>query len=150
MALAVNDSLLGQDTSGRTLSSVRNIRIVQVTNFTEIPVATYFNGLTFSNPMFVMNAPSDKRIRIVEGASFTYTVLFMIEIIGGFIFVTVMLYSYSFFRQEPEVKSTSFSLSLLAFLGCYLYFVYLSILLYFHQPWATSDQTLDALCISLN
>ena len=28
--------------------------------------------------------------------------------------------------------------------------IYLSILLYFHQPWATSSQTLDGLCISLN
>ena len=150
MALTVNDSLSGQGTSSSGISPARQVRIVQVTNFTAIPVATYFKGLTFCDTTFITNAPSDKLIRTVEGASFIYTVLFMIEIIGGFVFVTVMLFGYSYFRQEPEVKSTSFSLSLLTFLGCYLYFVYLSILLYFHQPWATSSQTLDALCISLN
>ena len=150
MAVAVNDYLSGQGISSSDMSPARQVRIIQVTNFTAIPVAMYLKGLIFSDAMFITNAPSDKLIRSVEGASLIYTVLFVIEIIGGLVFVTVMLFGYSYFRQEPEVKSTSFSLSLLAFLGCYLYFVYLSILLYFHQPWATSSQTLDALCISLN
>lgn len=35
--------------------------------------------------LFITNAPSDKLIKIVEGASFTYTVVFIIKIIGGFI-----------------------------------------------------------------
>ena len=100
--------------------------------------------------MFIVNAPSDKLLRVFEGATSTYTATFTIEIIGGFVFVTIMLFGYSFFRQEPEIKSTSFSLSLLVFLGCYLLLIYLSILLYFHQPWATSSQILDGLCISLN
>ena len=153
VALAVNDTLPEQFAAGMSssgMSPLRQIRIIQVRNFTEIPIAVYSNGLTFSDPMFITNAPSGKLIRLFEGASLVYTILFTIEIIGGFVFVTVMLFGYSFFRQEPEIKSTSFTLSLLVFLGCYLLFVYLSILLYFHQPWATSDHTLDFLCISLN
>ena len=110
----------------------------------------YSDQLTFIDPTFLSNAPSDKLLRVFEGVTFAYTAVFTIEIVGGFVFVTVMFFGYSFFRQEPEVKSTSFTLSLLVFLGCYLLFVYLSILLYFHQPWTTSSQTLDGLCISLN
>ena len=85
VALAVNDSPLGQSTSSPRMSPARQIRIIQIINFTEIPVATYFNGLVFRDPTFITNAPSDKLIKIVEGASFTYTVVFIIEIIGGFI-----------------------------------------------------------------
>ena len=110
----------------------------------------YSDQLTFSDPTFIVNAPSDELLMVFEGGTSAYTAIFIIEIISSFIFVTVMLLGYNFFRHEPEVKSTSFSLSLLVFLGCYLLFVYLSILLYFHQPWATSNQMLDILCISLN
>ena len=150
LALEVNHSISGQDTSSSRRSLTRQVRIIQVSNYTAIPIAIYFNGLTFCDPTFINNAPSDKLIHIVEGASFAYTVVFMIAIIAGFVCVTLVLFGYNYFRQEPEVKSTSFSLSLLVFIGCYLYFVYSSILLYFHQPWATSNHTLDALCISLN
>ena len=145
VALATNGTLLS-----KTMWPNRGIKVVQVKNFSEIPVAMYSDQLTFSDPMFIVNAPSDELLRVFEGATSAYTAIFTIEIIGSFIFVTVMLLGYSFFRHEPEVKSTSFSLSLLVFLGCYLLFVYLSILLYFHQPWATSNQMLNILCISLN
>ncbi len=150
--LATNDTLQKQLWPEITLGKWpnRGIKIFQVRNLSEIPVAMYSDQLTFSDPTFIVNAPSDELLRVFEGSTPAYTAVFSIEIIGVFIFVTLMLLGYSFFRQEPEVKSTSFSLSLLVFLGCYLLFIYLSILLYFHQPWATSNQTLDGLCISLN
>ena len=145
VALAANGTLLS-----KIMWPKRGIKVVQVKNFSEIPVAMYSGRLMFSDPTFIVNAPSDKLLMVFEGATSVYTAIFTIEIIGSFIFVTVMLLGYSFFRHEPEVKSTSFSLSLLVFLGCYLFLVYLSILLYFHQPSPTSNQTLDILCISLN
>ena len=145
VALAANGTLPSE-----TMWPKRGIKIVQVKNFSEIPVAMYSDRLTFSDQMFIVNAPSDELLMVFEGGTSVYTATFTIEIIGSFIFVTVMLLGYSFFRHEPEVKSTSFSLSLLVFLGCYLLLVYLSILLYFHQPSATSNQMLNILCISLN
>lgn len=124
VVLANNDTLqtqpLPQTTSLGTLPN-RGIKVVQVKNFTEIPVAVYSDQLTFSDPTFIENAPSDKLVRVFEGATAAYTAVFTIEIIGGFIFVSVMLFGYSFFRQEPEVKSTSFTLSLLIFFGFYLF-----------------------------
>ena len=145
VALATNGTLLS-----KTMWPNRGIKVVQVKNFSEILVAMYSDQLTFSDPIFIASAPSDKLLMIFEGATSVYTAICIIAIIGSFIFVTVMLLGYSFFRYEPEIKSTSFSLSLLVFLGCYLLFIYLSILLYFHQPSDTSNQTLDILCISLN
>ena len=154
MALAINESL-GDELRVTRISDImsiqKGINVVQVRNLTEIPVAEYHSGnLTFSEPLFKVNAPSDELLIITEGGSFTYTAIFVFEITAAFTFVTVMLFCYSCFRREPEVKSTSFSLSLLVFLGCYFMFVYLSILVYFHQPWSTSTETLNGLCISLN
>ena len=149
VVLATNDTILLPEITLGTWPN-RGIKFVQVKNFSEIPVAMYSDRLTFSDPTFIVNAPSDELLMVFEGGTSAYTAIFIIEIISSFIFVTVMLLGYSFFRYEPEVKSTSFSLSLLVFLGCYLLFVYLSILLYFHQPWAISNQMLDILCISLN
>ena len=126
------------------------VLITQIRNLTEATVATYSDKLSFSDPSFVTNAPSDKLLTVVEGGSAIYTAVFLTEIVAGFLFVTSMLIGYSCFRNTLEVKSTSFSLSMLVFLGFYLVLVYLSILLYFHQPLATSSETLNGLCISLN
>lgn len=49
-------------------------------------------------------------------------------------FVTLVLLLYICFRKEPEVKATSFTLSLLLFVGCYFNLIYMSLHIYFHQP----------------
>ncbi len=41
------------------------------------------------------------------------------------ILITLTLFLYIYYRNEPEVKATSWSLSLLMFLGCYLIVIYL-------------------------
>ena len=68
------------------------------------------------------------------------------EIVIGFAFITIMLIGCIYFCNEPEVKSTSFMLSLLIFLGCYLNLIFLLFLLYFHQPILISEGTLNAIC----
>ena len=128
----------------------RQLSIFQVQNNTKMQVAIYSDDLNFTDLSFRQKAPSDELQVTTVGVSVAYTATFLVEIFAGFTFVTIMLIGYSCFRNEPEVKSTSFSLSLLIFLGSYLMFAYLSILLYFHQPWPTSKETLDGLCISLN
>ena len=153
VALAVNETYERQSGQTNDLDTFpqRKIVIIQVRNSTKIQIATYSDHqLIFTDTTFTMTAPSDELLTVTEGASMAYTALFITEIVSMFVFVTVMLIGYSCFRKEPEVKSTSFSLSLLVFLGCYLVLVYLSILLYFHQPWPTSEETLNGLCISLN
>ena len=56
--------------------------------------------------------------------------IFTLEIIIGIAFVTIMLIGYVRFRNEQEVKSASFMLNLLIFLGCYLNLIFLLLLLY--------------------
>ena len=66
------------------------------------------------------------------------------------IFVTLTLVFYVYFRKEPEVKATSFTLSLLIFVGCYLNLLYLSLLLYAHHTFDSNNIDRDnALCLSL-
>lgn len=127
------------------------LAITQLINNTEFIIAVFQEELAFCDTSFLMNTPSDKQFQtVVEGVSKAYTIAFVIEIVGGFILTSLILACYCCFRSTPEVKSTSFSLSLLVFLGCYFMLIYLSILLYFHQPWTTSEGTLNGLCISLN
>ena len=45
-----------------------------------------------------------------------------------FLFNTVLLILYIYFRKDPNIKSTSVSLSLLIFIGCYLLIAYTLIL----------------------
>ena len=39
---------------------------------------------------------------------------------GIILFVSIILFLYIFFREEQEIKATSFTISLCIFLGCYL------------------------------
>ena len=152
IALALNNTLVLGSESGLDISQHRQINIFQVRNLSTVQVALYsgINNFSFTDLTFRTIVPSDELRITTVGVSLAYTATFLTEISAGFVLLTVMLIAYSCFRNEPEVKSTSFSLSLLMFLGSYLMLVYLSILLYFHQPWAISDATLNGLCISLN
>ena len=123
------------------------IEVVQVKNGTsEIPIATLTSNTTTIHYIIEI---SDKLTLQFAGASSGYTIIFSIMIVADFIFVTAMLICYVYFRQEPEVKSTSYLLSLLIFLGCYLNVVFLSLLLYFHQPFFISDNVLNTICAIL-
>ena len=65
-----------------------------------------------------------------------------------FIVISILLVGFIYFRREPEIKSTSFSLSLLVFLGCYLTLVGSSLNLYLHHP--GPYKTHAVLCFSLH
>ena len=51
-----------------------------------------------------------------------------------FTFVTVVFAFYIYFREEPEIKATSVSVSLCMFLGCYLMLLFVPLLLVELQP----------------
>lgn len=122
------------------------IKITQFRNNTEIPIALISNEIRFTDDQIRRMMISDELPVQFEGASTKYTLIFSIEIVVGFMLVTTMLIGYIYFRNEPEVKSTSFMLSLLIFLGCYLNLTFLSLLLYFHQPILISDEVLNVIC----
>ena len=126
------------------------IEVTQVWNATEIALVD-INGsdLNFLDDRIKGVIISDDFEMRVDGASTGYTVIFSMGITLGFVFVTIMLIGYTYFRNEPEVRSTNYMLSLLIFLGCYLNLIFLIFLLYFHQPILIPEATLDIICVIL-
>ncbi len=57
-----------------------------------------------------------------------FIILLFLTIITSFIFVTVTLVLYCFYRKRDVIKATSFSLSMMIFIGCYLILLYLMFL----------------------
>ena len=118
------------------------IDIIQIKHFREILVGRYtvqLRKVMFTNITFIKEAPSDLLPIHVTGGSTAYTVGLSFEIMISTLIVTCFLFLYVVFRNEPEIKSTSLSLSLFMFFGCYLTLVYLILLLISDQPNDTID-----------
>lgn len=123
-------------------TSHSTIDIIQVKHCREILIGTYnvqtmkvvFTNITLTNQSF-----SDLLPVHVTGGSTAYTVGLSFEIIVSTLMVTIFLILYIVYRNEPEIKSTSLSLSLFMFLGCYLTLVYLILLIISDQPKDTID-----------
>ena len=122
--------------------------VTQIRNGNEILIATISEDytVTFFEDEIIEMKISDKLQPQYEGATVAYTIIFTIEIVVGFTFVSVMLIIYACLRSEPEVKSTGYVLSLFIFLGCYTNLIFLSILLYFDQPIYSSKEVLNFIC----
>ncbi len=54
----------------------------------------------------------------------TRLIVFYLSNATCFIFVTVVLVLYCYYRKKDSIKSTSFSLSIMIFIGCYLILLY--------------------------
>ena len=127
----------------------RNMNIIQVKGHGESHIATYsfhLGQLSVHDREFKDRAPSDELPLVVLGVPVAYTIMFSILLVIVFVVETSVLTLYICFHKEPEIKSTSFSLSLLMFLGCYLCNVYTPISLYFQQPLMESLEVETALC----
>ena len=102
------------------------------------------------NASILDSAPKDELPLVTVHPPFVYTVLISLLITLTTVFVTVILLLYIYFHREPEVKATSFTLSLLIFVGCYLNLLYLGLLLYTNHMLHSIDVPRDdALCLSL-
>ena len=95
---------------------------------------------------FKNTVPSDGLPLVILGVPLAYTIIFSILTMTVFIIETNVLILYICFRKEPEVKPTSFSLSLLMFFGCYLSNMYTPVVLYFQQPLIGTPGAEHALC----
>ena len=79
-----------------------------------------------------------------------YTVILGLQITLMIMFVTLILVLYVYFCKEPEVKATSFTLSLLMFVGCYLNLLYLSLLFYANHKLDSVNISRDnAVCLAI-
>ena len=84
----------------------------------------------------------------VDDPPLGYTIVVALIIALLATYVTMMLILYILLRKQPEIKATSFSLSLLMFIGCYLILLYSSLINFYNCPafnsLSTSSQ--DAIC----
>ena len=80
------------------------IEVTQVQNDTEIPIVE-INGsnVTYTDDEIKEVIISDDFQMKFEGASTGYTVIFSIEIVLGFAFVTIMLIGYIYFYYFPMI-----------------------------------------------
>ena len=102
-------------------------------------IATSFNATTI-----LEEAPSSKLPIMTETPPLVYTVVFGFLIALTTVFTTLVLVLYIYFRKEPEIRATSFTLSLLVFAGCYLNLLYLICLMY------SCNHTFDSVDIGRN
>ena len=79
-----------------------------------------------------------------------YTIVVALVIVLLATYVTIMLIFYVLLRKQPEVKATSFSLSLFMFGGCYLILLYSSFINFFYSPTFNSvtNTFQNAVCIT--
>ncbi len=133
LAVALSDSLdfsngsftgasgLVEFKNGRRLN---NFSFVQIYNNTSYEVAYYNSKLqefaVFSDVLTTSAIGSGELPVIYYQNTPAEIAVIAVVITSCFIFVTTVLVLFIYFRKEPEIKATSFSVSLCMFTGCYL------------------------------
>ena len=101
------------------------------------------------NRSLLGRAPSGELLLASAAPPLAYTVILGIQIVVTTIYATVLLTLYVLFRKEAEIRATSFTLSLLMFVGCYCNLLYLFLLFYYNHVVDTMDVIRDnALCVA--
>ena len=117
-----------------------NISVVQLVNSSEneLEMVYYDPELKQLNVIHNLSAsgniPHGSTIILGFDDSTVAIASIVVAFIGIVIFVTIILAFYIYFRHEPEIKATSFSVSLSMFLGCYLVLLFVPFLLIESQP----------------
>lgn len=115
--------------NGKRLS---NISIVQVQDGNTVEIGYYdteSKQIIYSNPFTSGNIPRGTIMEVYDTSSVVHITLVMCVFVLCFIFVTVVLVLFIYFRNEPEIKASSASLSMCMFLGCYLLLLFVPLLL---------------------
>ena len=100
------------------------VYFLQVRNGTATRVATVLNGTVAENQW--LQEEQLPRGRLPIRVNTVYPIwLAAIEVIVSGSLITLTLILFVYYRNEPEIKATSWSLSLLMLLGCYLITAYL-------------------------
>ena len=100
------------------------VYFIQVRNGTATSVATVHNDTVLVN-RWLQEEELPRGTLPVRVNTVYPTWLGALEITVSGTLITITLVLYVYYRKEPEVRATSWSLSLLMFLGCYLVLVYL-------------------------
>ena len=113
---------------------VRVATIFQIRTFTQVLAsAVHYNSVVTEvslNKTMLASFKLDEVIMLSTSPPIAYTTGISILITFTAIFLTLMLVLYICFHTEPEIKATSFSLSLLMYAGCYFNLFYIVLLYY--------------------
>ena len=146
-AVQVQESYQGQN------DWIFNIFHIRMPKPVLISIMHYSNSsvmTTSFNTTILANAPTSELPLVTADPPLVYTVVLGIQIPLTMVFVTLVFVLYIYFHKEPEIRATSFTLSLLMFAGCYLNLLYLSLLFYSnHKVHSINIGRDDALCLSL-
>ena len=132
-----------------------NFKVFHIRNLTQVLVGTVqFSNSSITASSFDLHiledAPNGELPVVAQHPPRAYTVLLGLHIALTTAFVTIILVLYICFRKEPEVKATSYTLSLLMFAGCYFNLVYLCLLVYASHMLHSVDVPRDnAMCIGI-
>ena len=127
--------------------------ISHIRNQIQVPIAiVYSNSSTATivklNVSTVEMAPTGNFPSVSSEPPIAYTIGMSLSITLMICLVSFMLLLYICFHNESEIKATSFTLSLMMFLGCYFNLLYLCLLTYANHSTINSSGTLhqDAIC----
>ena len=100
------------------------VYFLQVRNGTATRVATVLNGTVAENQWLQEEQLPRGRLPVRVNTVYP-TWLAAIEVIVSGSLITLTLFLYIYYRNEPEIKATSWTISLLMLLGCYVLNFYL-------------------------
>ena len=104
------------------------VYFIQVRNGTATSVATVHNDTVLVN-RWLQEEELPRGTLPVRVNTVYPTWLGALEITVSGTLITITLVLYVYYRKEPEIRATSWTLSLLIFLGCYMIIVYLLLLI---------------------
>ena len=124
--------------------------IFHIWGWTKVLVGTVYSNLSIVivNETVLQLAPNDDLPVTNKDPPIGYTIVMASLIILLTALVTFTLLLYVWFRKEPEIKATSFTVSLFLFTGCYFNLLYIILVVYFdHRAFnALSPQHQNAVC----
>ena len=158
LAVVLANSIEGSDISNMSFTGatglvrftngqrVNSIDIVQVIDTKVFYIGSYDSGFEqiALNPHFLTSGdmPRGTKVIVYVQNSKLLNALFLLCIILCFLFVSIILFLYTFFHKEQEIKANSFTISLCMFLGCYLLLFRSSIVL--TESWRIAGETILA------
>ena len=119
-----------------------NVSVVQLVSPSEseleLEIAYYDPELKQLNVIHNLSAsgniPQGSTVIVEFKDSTAAIIVVMIIFTSIFTFITITFAFYVYFRHEPEIKATSFSVSVCMFLGCYLTLLFVPFVLIDGQP----------------
>ena len=146
--LSSNSDILDIPLPGNDLVKFRggkrlfNVSVVQLMNPSEseleLEIAYYDPELKQLNVIHNLSAsgniPQGSTVIVEYKDSAAVVSVVMIIFTSIFTFVTIIFAFYIYFRDEPEIRAASFSVSLAMFLGCYLMLLFMPLLMIDGQP----------------